>query len=373
MGNCSTKYEVRGESNRVVVLKEKDHRQCPNRYYTPSEVHLPWLSAPLPIQESYSKCTQEINNGIYTSIKCQDHNVVKPIYGSYKFIKGHQESTLTYQSMSDTQPSSISTLSQGALIRKSLNYDYQLPQQDQSVVSQLEESLNNICHSTKDIVESNTAHQVAQAIYLMRHVPHQTLPQILQKIRSKQMCADNPKLESIFLDAIAFTQETGAVKIMVDEIIHGRASAVRTALYTAAFYLLPRQCIHSISALQPLFESQQTPAITKLAAASMVNTYCRQNKNCYEDEPVRRIAEALSNKLERQCSRSSPAKPALATLKALANMGVITERVARSVLTCMETDTPNINVQVTAAQTFRLAKCQHQVSYTIISVIFLKL
>lgn len=363
VGNCSTKYEVEGSGQRVVVRKEKDHRVCPNRYYTPSEVHLPWLSSPMPIQESWSKCTQEITNGIYTSIKCEDHNVIKPMYGSYKFIKGHQESTLRYQSVSDTQPSSISTLSQSPLIRKTLNYDYQLPQQEESLVSQLEETLRNICHSTKDIVESNTAHQVAQAIHLMRRVPHQTLPQILQKIRSKQICADNPKLESLFLDAIAFTQETGAVKIMVDEIISGRASAGRTALYTAAFYLLPRQCIHSISALQPLFESERTPTITKLAAASMVNTYCRQNKNCYENEPVRRIAEVLSNKLQSQCSPSSPAKPALATLKALANMGVITPDVARSVITCMETDTPNINVQVTAAQTFRLAKCQHQVSY----------
>ncbi|KAK3863691.1 hypothetical protein Pcinc_030564 [Petrolisthes cinctipes] len=360
VGNCSTQYEVEGEGNRVVVRKEKDHRQCPNRYYTPSETHLPWLRSPLPVQESWSKCTQEINNGIYSSIKCEDHNVVKPMYGSYKFIKANQESTLTYQSVSDSEPSSISTLSQGPLIKKTLNYDYQLPQQEESLVPQLEQTLTNICHNTKDVLVANTAHLVAQAIDLMRRVPHQTLPQILQKIRSKQMCPDNTKLESLFLDAIAFTQETGAVKIMVDEIINGRASGGRIALYTAAFYLLPRQCLHSISVLQPLFESQQTPTITKLAAASTVNTYCRQNPNCYEEEPVTRIAQTLSNKLQSQCSSSSPPEPVLSTLKTLANMGVITGEVASSVLTCMETETPNTYVQVAAAETFRLAKCHHQ-------------
>ncbi|KAK4329517.1 hypothetical protein Pmani_000135 [Petrolisthes manimaculis] len=360
VGNCSTQYEVEGEGNRVVVRKEKDHRQCPNRYYTPSETHLPWLRSPLPVQESWSKCTQQINNGIYSSIKCEDHNVVKPMYGSYKFIKANQESTLTYQSVSESEPSSISTLSQGPLIKKTLNYDYQLPQQEESLVPQLEQTLTNICHNTKDILVPNTAHLVAQLIELMRRVPHQTLPQILQKIRSKQMCDDNNKLESLFLDAIAFTQETGAVKIMVDELINGRTSGGRTALYTAAFYLLPRHCLHSISVLQPLFESQQTPTITKLAAASTVNTYCRQNPNCYEEEPVTRIAQSLSNKLQSQCSSSSPPEPVLATLKALANMGVITEQVASSVLTCMETETPNTYVLVAAAETFRLAKCHHQ-------------
>ncbi|KAK4300113.1 hypothetical protein Pmani_027664 [Petrolisthes manimaculis] len=360
VGNCSTQYEVEGEGNRVVVRKEKDHRQCPNRYYTPSETHLPWLRSPLPVQESWSKCTQHINNGIYSSIKCEDHNVVKPMYGSYKFIKANQESTLTYQSVSESEPSSISTLSQGPLIKKTLNYDYQLPQQEESLVPQLEQTLTNICHNTKDILVPNTAHLVAQLIELMRRVPHQTLPQILQKIRSKQMCGDNNKLESLFLDAIAFTQETGAVKIMVDELINGRTSGGRTALYTAAFYLLPRHCLHSISVLQPLFESQQTPTITKLAAASTINTYCRQNPNCYEEEPVTRIAQSLSNKLQSQCSSSSPPEPVLATLKALANMGVITEQVASSVLTCMETETPNTYIQVAAAETFRLAKCHHQ-------------
>ncbi|KAK3883084.1 hypothetical protein Pcinc_012578 [Petrolisthes cinctipes] len=359
IGNCSTKYQVEGEGSHFVVTKEKNHRQCQQRYYSPSETHVPWLKAPLPIQESWSKCTQEISNGIYTSVKCEDVNVVKPMYGSYKFVRAMQESELKYQSVSDSQPEALSTLSQVQPVIKSLNYDYQAPQKEESLAPQLEQSLNNICHRTKDVLERNTARLMAETLHLMRRVPHTTLPQILQKIRSKQICPDNPKLETLFLDAVAFSQEAGSVKVMVDEIVSGRATGGRTALYTAAFYILPRPCIHAVSALQPLFESENPPAITKLAAASMVHLYCRHNRRCYEETPVRNVAQALSNKVQSQCSSSNP-RPALTTLKALGNMGVITPEVARSVITCMETETPNINVRVAAAQAFRLAQCHPQ-------------
>jgi len=358
---------VKGEGSHVVVTKEKNHRLCHERYYTPSQTHLPWFAALLPIQESWSKCTQEITNGIFTSIKCEDVNVIKPVHGSYKYVKGKVESTLQYQSISDQQPDAISTLSQGQLVQRKLVYDYQGPKKDESLVPQLEQALINICQKTKEVMQHDTAALMAESVSLMRLVPYQTLPQILQKIRSKQICPDNPKLESLFLDSITFAQEAGSVKIMVDEIVSGRVTGGRTALYTAAFYFMTRPSIHAISALQPLFESELPPSITKLAAATMVNTYCRHNPQCYDEAPVRNVAQALSKMLQNQCSSSSTtSQSTLTTLKALANMGIITPEVARSVFTCMEAETPNINVRVVAAQTFRLAKCQYEVSHSLI-------
>nr|UFQ72465.1 vitellogenin 3 [Procambarus clarkii] len=363
VGKCPTKYEVQNQGDRVIVKKEKNHRLCKQRYPTPAETQVPWLKGPLPLEESRSVCKQEIRNGIYSSITCEDKNVVRPSYGAYKYIEAKQESTFRYISESNDQSGAASAIPQANMERKSLRYDHDTLKKDPSMVAQLDQTMKQICEKTKDAVERDVAALVAKAAQLLRRVPEEAITQTLDKIRSGQFCQDHKKLEGLFLDAVAFIHEAGAVKVMVKELTSGHASVDRKALYTAALYLLPRPCIHAMMALKPLFESTQLLPLPTLAGASMVNTYCRHNHNCDEIGPVKSLAEALGHKLQSQCSPSDDEeteKAALTTLKALGNMGVMTQEVARSVLRCMETEGVKTNIRVAAAQAFRQTKCHRQ-------------
>nr|UFQ72466.1 vitellogenin 4 [Procambarus clarkii] len=363
VGTCPTRYEVQNQGDRVIVKKEKNHRLCKQRYPTPAETQVPWLKGPLPLEESRSVCKQEIRNGIYSSITCEDKNVVRPSYGAYKYIEGKQESTFRYISESNDESGAASAISQENMDRRSLRFDYDTFKKDPSMVAHLDQTMKQICEKTEDAVERDVGALVAKALHLMRRVPEDAIAQTLDKIRSGQFCQHYKKLEDIFLDSVAFVHEAGAVKVMVKELVGGDLKNGRAALYTAGLYLLPRPCIHAMMALKPLFESDHPLPMPTLAAASMVKTYCRHNDKCFELAPVRSLTEALGHKLQSQCSPSDDEeteKAALTTLKALGNMGIMTQEVARSVLRCMETEGVKTNIRVAAAQAFRQTKCHRQ-------------
>ncbi|XP_045611543.2 vitellogenin [Procambarus clarkii] len=363
VGKCPTKYEVQNQGDKVIVKKEKNHRLCKQRYPTPAETQVPWLKGPLPLEESRSVCKQEIRNGIYSSITCEDKNVVRPSYGAYKYIEAKQESTFRYISESNDESGAASAISQENMDRRSLRFDYDTFKKDPSMVAHLDQTMKQICEKTEDAVERDVGALVAKALHLMRRVPEDAIAQTLDKIRSGQFCQHYKKLEDIFLDSVAFVHEAGAVKVMVKELVGGDLKNGRAALYTAGLYLLPRPCIHAMMALKPLFESDHPLPMPTLAAASMVKTYCRHNDKCFELAPVRSLTEALGHKLQSQCSPSDDEeteKAALTTLKALGNMGIMTQEVARSVFRCMETEGVKNNIRVAAAQAFRQTKCHRQ-------------
>nr|ACU51164.1 vitellogenin [Pandalus japonicus] len=359
IGNCSTRYEVENQGEKVIVTKMKNHRFCQDHIVSQTEIPKAWPKAPLPMEESISECKQEITKGIYTTVSCKDKNIIRPAYGSYKYIEAIQESELRFQSQTDQAPPSIARL-QGRLVHKSLRYDQETLKKDPSLMAKLEEELKQVCEKTKQAVEETAASHVAKALHYLRRIPEEMVQQILQKIRGGQICSDHQKLEGLFLDAVAFIHEPGAVKVMVQELVSGRATGGRAALYTAALYFTPRPCIHSVEALKPLFENSQRFPRTTVAAASMVNTYCRQNPRCQEETPVRQLAQTLSNKVGQLCTPSEAEetrKEALVLLKALGNMGVMNSEIARPIIMCIEKEEAENSIRVAATQTFRNVHC----------------
>nr|AHD26978.1 vitellogenin 2 [Pandalus japonicus] len=362
IGNCSTRYDVENQGEKVIVKKMKNHRYCQDYYINQAETPKSWPKAPLPIEESVSECEQEITKGIYTTITCTDTTIIRPAYGSYKYIEAHQESVLRFQSETDQAPPSVANL-RGPLVWKSLRYDQETLKKDSSMVSKLDEVLKQVCEKTKESVVEDTASYVAKALHFLRRVPEEEIPRTLQKIRGGQICGDHQKLETLFLDAVAFIYEPGAVKVMVQELLSGKATGGRAALYTAALYFTPRPCIHSVEALKPLFENCQRFPRTAVAAASMVNTYCRQNPRCQEETPVRELAQTLSNKVGQQCSppgNEETRKEALVLLKALGNMGVMNSEIARPLVQCIEKEEADKSIRVAATQAFRNVQCHPQ-------------
>ncbi|ROT77687.1 vitellogenin [Penaeus vannamei] len=317
VGKCPTKYEIETEGEKVIVVKEKNHRHCQERFPTPAETPAPWLKAPLPIEESRSECKQEITNGIYTTITCQDKNIVRPAFGMYKYVEADQESTLRFISES-SDASAITAIPPGQFQIESLLYNHEMVKEPE-LAPEVDAVMKQICQKTMETVEIDAAALVAKALHLLRRVPASVVEATAEKVRGGRYCGNSARLESIFLDAIAFVHESGAVKVMVQEIESGRATGGRLALYTAALYLTPRPSIEAVEALKPVFESPRPMPSVALAAATMVNNYCRHTPHCNETAPVKEIADILAAKVQSQCSPSAGEeveKEALATLKA---------------------------------------------------------
>ncbi|KAK7073985.1 hypothetical protein SK128_003742 [Halocaridina rubra] len=194
----------------------------------------------------------------------------------------------------------------------------------------------------------------------MRRVPEEAMEQMMQKIRSGEICSKKERIESLFMDSIAFVQEPNTVKLMVQEFVSNRLHGGRSALYVVALYLTPRPDLQAIEALKPLFENSERHPMAALAAATLVNTYCKHHPQCRTEAPVRQAAEILSRKVQQQCSPSAgeqSMKEALATLNTLGNMGVMPTEVAQPVIRGIATKGVWENVRVAAAEAFRNARC----------------
>ncbi|XP_066964615.1 vitellogenin-like [Macrobrachium rosenbergii] len=362
IGNCSTLYSVNNEGENVIVEKIKNHRFCQDYYVDRDESPKLWPKFPIPMKESVSECKQEITKGIYLSITCKDRKIIRPAYGSYRYIKASQESILRFQSESGDLPPSVTTL-RGHLVHKTLRYDQKTPNKDSSIVAKLDEALKKVCQKTKNGAEADTAKEVAKALRYLRRVPEEEIEKTLEKIRGGQICGEKQKLESLFLDSLAFIREAGAVKVMVQELISGRAKAGQSALYASAFYLMPRPSIQSVQALKPLFENYQRFPRTTVAAASMVNTYCRQNPRCYDKAQVKDLVHVLISKVSLLCSRlaqEEDREEALVLLKAIGNMGVMTTEAANPLIQCIEKEEADRSIRMEATQAFRNVQCDQE-------------
>lgn len=366
VGTCPTRYEVEAQGSRVVVKKEKNHRLCHERYPTPDETNIPWLEGPLPMQESWSVSKQEIENGIISSVKSEDKKVVRPAYGTYKYVDAHQESTLQLTSSDEPTPDTISRISQGRLIPRRLIYDYETPKKEPSLVPKLEQTLRHLCDITKEGVEADAAVELDKAVHLMRRIPEQGFKEIYAKVRSKQICPEHNKLRSLYFDAMAFVHEPESVIIMAKELVEGRAKGALAALYSAAFYFVARPNLRAIEVLEPLFRAEEPHLSSpKLAAAAMVNKYCQHNPHCYNEAPVRNLAQAMKHIIEKDLSASSneqSEKESLAAFKSLGNMGVTTRDVTELVLRYMQSEHKKVSNRVAAAQVWRQTQCQREVS-----------
>lgn len=366
VGTCPTRYEVEEQGSSWTVTKEKNHRMCQDRYPTPDETDLPWLKGPLPMQESWSVCKQQIESGIISSVRCEDKKVVRPAYGMYKFVEAHQESTLRLTSSDEPTPDTISRISQGRLVPRRLLYDYETPKKEPSLVPVLEQTLRHLCDITKDGVEADAAAELDKAVHLMRRIPEQGFKEIYAKVRSKQICPEHNKLRSLYFDAMAFVHEPESVIIMAKELVEGRAKGALAALYSAAFHFVARPNLRAIEALEPLFRSEEPHLSSpKVAAAAMVNKYCRHNPHCYNEAPVRNLAQAMKHIIEEDLSASSneeSEKKSLAAFKSLGNMGVMTRDVTELVLRYMQSEHKKVSNRVAAAQVWRQTQCEREVS-----------
>ncbi|ROT84826.1 vitellogenin [Penaeus vannamei] len=350
------KYEIETEGEKVIVVKEKNHHHCQQRY--PHRSYTCTMAEGSPANPGIHVTVQAGNRQWHLHrhhVSGQEHR--STAIGIYKYVEASQDSTLRFISES-SDTSAISAIPSGEMQVESLLYNHQT-MKDPQLAPELDELMKGICDKTKDTVEAEAAALVAKALHLLRRVPETVVVETAQKVRQGHYCSDSARLESIFLDAVAFLHESGAVKVMVQNR-EWTSNRGRLALYTAALYLIPRPSIEAVKALTPLFESPRPVPSVLLAAASMINHYCLHTPACHQKAPVARIAEILATRVQSHCSPSAGAEGEevpLAFFKAIGNMGVATPAVTRAAVQCIEEEGLETSIRVAAAQAFRQANC----------------
>ncbi|CAL4060714.1 unnamed protein product, partial [Meganyctiphanes norvegica] len=240
------------------------------------------------------------------------------------------------------------------------------------LVPQIDAIMPEICTLSQGQGNKQVASLVAQTIEHLRVVPDDAVVGILDKIRAGQYCADHAKLESLFLDAVAFVGEPGAFKVMAQELAMGRTAGGRFGLYTVAVNLLTQPTLDHVAALTPIFGMTDSNQLLSLAASTVVNRYCTQNADCEQAAPVQEILNVLSAKLDTQCTpdfSNVETTQVLTTLKSVGNIGKTTTALFGSVMKCALTEGIETNVQVASTLSLKGVSCMEPVTNGLKSVV----
>ncbi|CAL4060730.1 unnamed protein product, partial [Meganyctiphanes norvegica] len=370
-GICPTKYTIVTEGTKTVVTKEKDHGNCQEHYYDQTRTSALPSKTPIPIQDSKSKCVLEIDYGTYSTIRCSESKYITPAFGLFKYVMATQEFNLKLVSIS-TDTSAVSSIEGQELKAQSIRHQQELPIKNIELVSKVDAIMPEICTFSQGQGNTKVASLVAQVTELLRFVPDDAVVQILDKIRAGQYCADYTRLESLFLDAVAFVGEPGAFKVMAQEVAVGRTTGGRFGLYTIAVNILTKPTLDHVAALTPIFGMTDSNQLLSLAASTVVNRYCTQNEDCDQTAPVQEILNVLSAKLDTQCTpdfSNVETTQVLTTLKSMGNIGKTTTALFASVMKCALTEGIETNVRFAATMSLKGVSCSDTVTQRLKSVV----
>lgn len=352
----------------ITVNKETIHSECQDHSYSHSDIPSVLSKSPMPVQVSKSECQQIYSSNLVPqTISCKDTKVVRPAYGTYKYIEASQESTLQFISES-TDMSSLSSIIGSKLLTKQWSHEHSMPAKNPALVGKLDSVLRNVCSMVQGQGNPDAASYVTEAIELLKQVPEEAFVNVANKIRAGDYCNDFSKLEALFMDAVAFIGEPGAVKVMAQEVSAGRVTGGRTALYTAALHLLTKPTVNHVAALTPIAAMENPSSTLTLAAASVVNKYCKLANGCENTAAVKNILNLLVGKLETQCTPSfsnNNAVTVLTTLKALGNIGYMAPEHAEKMVKCAKTEGVEVNVRFAATMALGGSPCMATVSYSV--------
>ena len=322
-----------------------------------------WTKTPLPLQESWSECTQTIKNNIVESVSCEEMNIMKPLPGMYKHVVAKQTSELKLVSHSQSR---VSCMPIQNARKTSLMFDFNPEPKTQEVVPQIEKLLKTMCTKIEGSIEKDAAEIMTEILKLLRRAPDQAVEELYTKITSGSYCS-SPRMIGLFNDAVAFMENSAAVKIMTEHLLKRTTTGGRSLLYIASLHMIQRPTIQTVKNVIPLLTSSDAPKSAVLAAGAVINKYCKHNSECQKEEPMKELYEILSQKVSSYCKSSSSSdesqEKAMTLLKSIGNMGNMSQSLEMSLIKCLETS-ENIPVRIAAAQSFRSSRCDTKVNIT---------
>lgn len=338
--------------------------ECTERISKRSETFLNLfvLTSPLPLKSSFSKCVQEIRNGIIFSVECEDVNKVQATIKGSNFIEIRQNSRLKCESK---KPFKKFSFDLKHFWTTALTFDIYPSAQSGLFIEKTLQILKEICHKTNEGIDESVPQLTSQLLQLLEKIPEKDLVNIYKDIKNKKICSNSMHLQTIFLDIIPFVGQEGSLKIMIDLILGGNLTGMRTQLYTASIFFRKNLTSKSIEFIVPVFEKSDTSQTLLLAVGNLIQRYCKQNSSCLELPPLQKIFIQLTKMVKSLCQQhylnDSQRNKALAVLKTFGNIGIMNELLIEEILNCIHAVHLEPVVRVAAIESFRKMRCSETV------------
>ncbi|XP_054709196.1 apolipophorins-like [Uloborus diversus] len=366
LGSCDTEYQIKKqEGGKIEISKKKIVKSCSNHLKgqtlltgVPYESQSSIQSLPLLSNENYN-CEQTFQDGIVESVECDETAAFKPV-SDYGYVV-EATGTVKLQKLSSGKATRILYKTP---VKESLVFKYQAKaEKDDSSEEGARQIIQHLCANTDGLINKNAANHVHKLIYTIRHLSQQSLENIYNALKNKEIC-EHKKILSLFLDALKIASSGGSMGLLSKLVLNKELSEIDVMLWTTLIPFLSYVEEDTIAAAIPLLRKDTASRQALLGVSALANKFCSSNPDCETSNALKELSSSLKQFLGDKCQSSNDEEETrvLSALKAFGNLGYVGES-ADALFECANLASKNkVHIRIAALDAFRRSPCSEYIS-----------
>ncbi|CAG0913567.1 unnamed protein product [Notodromas monacha] len=363
-GICETRYDVSHGIYSTSVTKTKDLLTCAERHArlagldsVPYANPGPRIAKNLPVLQSTHECTQTIRGNRMEKSECKETHSLAPFKDTNADESAAQQTaanTVAIHSLTFSSERTSSVASAEIRGQTSLLFEPNAaPATTDGETSAVLDLVRRIEADTAEAVNPDSPRAFSSLVALVKQLGHKSLDKAVTRAKTH-----GERASKILLDAISLAGTGPAVAVIKDHIAAGnmKKQDAEAWLTSLAFTSYPTDDM--IAAVAPLLEDKHASQQALLGVSAMAHRYCARVPDCGKTSAgVKAVVAALETRLRDTCKNRADVNvdAALVTLKALGNVGVITD--ADTLLDCASQDKTPTEIRAAALQALRRLPC----------------
>ncbi|XP_045158693.2 uncharacterized protein LOC123524511 [Mercenaria mercenaria] len=361
-GVCETEYFVRESGWYTTSIgKSKNLLGCTDRHgYNTAIQGVPYTAESdiqsLPLLKSDHNCVHEVDkqSGFLKTVKCTEQHMFRPFSQASSGAITTTSLSLTYLSATTgtKPPAPIKT-------RVSLKFDHvhDLEGEGRSR-KDITRKLMEICEKTKSGVRPETPKLFTDLVYMMKSADIDTLTDINKMLTEGTLCPDNVfRTRKYFLDAIPMAGTSASLRMITELITSNIITGVEADMWLTTLSFIKNPTIDMLKAVKPLINAPDTSEKALLSVGTLVHSYCLHHGNCDNDDMVKAIVSAFTNKMSKGCKvKDNNMKTTLLALRGIGNIGYA-KRAIPTLTVCMKLKSNPVEIRLSAIEAFRRMPC----------------
>lgn len=358
LGDCETTYSETNPYDKSIeqrIVKKKNLKTCRNRLMANTALfHNAILERMLEqsseVMRNDYECTQIIGNDhILKSVECRETS--QNMYYS-------RESVISMK-MIKVDDSSIPE--QMKFKKQSLLYTRE--DDHTTTIESAYKELTSLCHSVMNDITEGSMKYFKRLSYALRGLEYDDINRMLSQVQMEGGIGEcrSMKLHGLLESALLMSAGKGSLRYMTEDIQSLDMSNSRKMMTLLSLPFISHPTEESVKALLPMMYNIKSPNILMLATA-MIGNFVRNNKTCPTLMPaVKEAINVLGDRLPTKCfAREMNNEYIVAYLRAIGNIGFMTEEVFQKIVGCAKSTQTESNIRATALIALKKSRaCEH--------------
>ncbi|XP_025406452.1 uncharacterized protein LOC112680523 [Sipha flava] len=359
-GFCPTAYTfLKSNGTQMIVDKVKDISECTERYHMHSIIP----TSSYVFQSKYHKwspvkslfvCFYYIDHHVIVKIDCQEKHSFHPFASN----ETNSARTKIFQTIElvgeDSASYSHHPNNYEITSRQSLLYNHKLINNPDSLdETETVELIKKLCIMSEGQFNPDFPSEFYNVIQAARKLTYDTLRN-LYKLSQNDVCSSATKhLQS----ALPYVRTTSAIILMKDILWNGTISESTSTEWLLAISMFDRPDDQVISEITDLLYKENVSSDIVLSISSLINTYCKLNPNCKENEKLTKGVMHIEKKIKMNMLVKENRDETLMWLKSLGNTGLSSSTLLDTLNALIANDGVTADIRVSAVQAYRRFPC----------------